>query len=123
MPSAAPKPCSVCGVLVQGGGARCPAHKAIGKFGDRSRGSSHERGYGWQWQQLRKRILSRDKGLCQPCLKVGKFRPGRDVDHIVPKAEGGTDDESNLQTACPVCHKAKTAAEATRARVGGGSKV
>lgn len=106
----------MCGVLVLGGGSRCPAHKALGKFGDRSRGSSHERGYGWQWQQLRKRILARDRGLCQQCLKAGKYRPARDVDHIVHKANGGTDDDSNLQSLCSACHKAKTAAEARHAQ-------
>ena len=123
MPSAAPKPCNRCGVLVRDGTSRCPVHKPIGKWGDPSRGSSSERGYGWQWQQTRKRILSRDKGLCQVCIKVGKFRPGRDVDHIVHKADGGTDDDANLQTICPACHKAKTAQEGQAARGGGGSKV
>ena len=123
MPNAAPKPCTYCGVLVRDGTARCQEHKPIGKWGDARRGSSSERGYGWAWQQQRKRILSRDKGLCQVCLELGKYRPGRDVDHKVAKANGGTDDDANLQTICPKCHAAKTAEEGRCARVGGGSKV
>lgn len=123
MSVAAPKPCTYCGVLVRDGTSRCPAHKAIGKFGDARRGSSSERGYGWAWQQQRKRILSRDKGLCQVCLKLGKFRPARDVDHIVHRGNGGADDDANLQSICPKCHAAKTAQEGANARVGGGSKV
>jgi 5-methylcytosine-specific restriction protein A len=39
---------------------------------------------------------------------------GKAVDHIVPKAEGGNDDEGNLQTICRACHAAKTADEARR---------
>jgi 5-methylcytosine-specific restriction endonuclease McrA len=38
------------------------------------------------------------------------------VDHITPKAEGGTDDHDNLQSICTECHDAKTQAEAQRAR-------
>jgi 5-methylcytosine-specific restriction enzyme A len=66
----------------------------------------------------RKRILSRDKGLCQVCLKVHKYRPARAVDHIIPKFEGGDDDDDNLQAICKDCHDAKTAEESARARRG-----
>jgi hypothetical protein len=39
------------------------------------------------------------------------------LDHIVPLIDGGAHDESNMQTLCVDCHKAKTAREATeRAR-------
>lgn len=37
--------------------------------------------------------------------------PATEVDHITPKAEGGTDDRSNLQGLCTDCHKAKTKAD------------
>jgi 5-methylcytosine-specific restriction protein A len=120
MPYAAPKPCRYCGTLVRDGTSRCQTHRTVGRWGDAARGSSHERGYGWQWQQLRKRILTRDKGLCQVCLAEGKFRPARDVDHIVHKADGGTDDDTNLQAICAKHHAEKTAREAVAARLGGG---
>jgi predicted kinase len=71
-----------------------------------------ERGYGWAWQQLRQRILSRDLHLCQPCQREGKVTPATQVDHIKPKAKGGTDDAGNLQSICVACHDAKTEAEA-----------
>lgn len=38
------------------------------------------------------------------------------VDHVVPKAEGGTDDDDNLQSICEPCHAVKTAQESARAR-------
>lgn len=69
------------------------------------------RGYGWAWQQIRERILDRDCGLCQPCKAAGRITMARAVDHKVSKANGGSDDDSNLQAICDPCHKAKTAAE------------
>lgn len=80
------------------------------------RGSSTERGYGGRWRKLRDRIMRRDKGLCQPCLAVGRVMPAVAVDHIVPKAEGGTDADENLQAICKACHKRKTENESRRAR-------
>ncbi|MBF4406127.1 HNH endonuclease, partial [Vibrio anguillarum] len=38
----------------------------------------------------------------------------RDVDHIINKANGGTDDDANLQSICSPCHKEKTAKESRR---------
>lgn len=74
-----------------------------------SRESRHSRGYGTAWNKLRLHILERDKHLCQPCLAKNRVSPARQVDHITPKANGGTDDETNLQAICDPCHKAKTA--------------
>ena len=129
MPVFSPKPCRHpgCGKLVSDGSTYCPAHKrpAAGSFADSERGSRHERGYGSKWEKLRAFILKRDNGLCQECLRQGKVtavghKPFTAFcDHIVPKAEGGTDDESNLQTLCRPCHTAKTDLEKNRGRVGG----
>jgi len=74
------------------------------------------RGYGWAWQKLRKRILERDCGLCCLCAKAGKVTLAVDVDHIVNKADGGDDRESNLQSLCRQCHREKTARESARHR-------
>lgn len=111
MPSKPPRPCSICGVLVMGGGTRCEAHRSIGRFGDKSRGSRHQRGYGSAWDRTRRRVIERDRGLCQACLKVDVLTPGTDVDHVIPKARGGADDDRNLQLLCRACHRAKTARE------------
>lgn len=129
MPNAAAKPCrhAGCAALVRDGSGYCERHqseRSIGKFADERRGSRHERGYGTEWDKKRKSILRRDKGLCQPCLKTGRPKPAKQVDHITNKAEaqlkGWTqaqiDDDSNLQSICNECHQAKTAEEARRAR-------
>jgi 5-methylcytosine-specific restriction protein A len=122
MPKAAPRPCTRpgCGLLIAPG-AVCPKHPTRdGSFSDRSRGTRHERGYGAEWDVTRAAIMKRDAGLCQPCLQATPERVTRAyaVDHIVNKAEGGTDDESNLRAICRACHKAKTQEESKRGRGG-----
>jgi 5-methylcytosine-specific restriction enzyme A len=119
MPKKAPTPCRHpgCAALVAEPGY-CDEHKrdAIGWKADAYRGSRHERGYGADWARRRVRILKRDCGLCQPCLRNSEVTKATQVDHIVPKAEGGTDDDDNLQAICSPCHTAKTAQESARAR-------
>ena len=116
MPVAAPKPCSHpgCGVLVKGGGGRCQKHPATNGYADKFRKSRHERGYGVEWTKLRDIVLKRDAGLCQHCRKQGRVTLAREVDHITPKAEGGSDDEANLQALCSLCHAAKSKEESAR---------
>jgi 5-methylcytosine-specific restriction endonuclease McrA len=50
-------------------------------------------------------------------IKPGTVHAGDlNADHIVPSAEGGTDDLDNLQTLCVPCHNTKTLQEAARGR-------
>lgn len=81
----------------------------------RGKGSRHERGYGSAWDKLRPIILKRDNHLCQPCLDMGRVTPGKIVDHIKPKTEGGTSEPDNLRCICAECHAAKTTAEGHKA--------
>lgn len=91
-----------------------PRHgaKAAFEVKGRERGTTTERGYGYKWQQLRKRILQRDDFICQICFGAD----ATDVDHITPKAKGGTNSPSNLQSLCKACHKHKTAHEDSKAK-------
>lgn len=68
---------------------------------------------GRPWRRIRDRILVRDRYTCQQCGRIGD---DNQVDHIVNVAQGGTDDDSNLQTLCIPCHKAKTALESQAGR-------
>ena len=77
-----------------------------------SRTSRHERGYGTQWDKTRKRILERDRYLCQPCKRASMVVAASQVDHIKPKAKGGTDDDGNLEAICKTCHDIKTIKDA-----------
>jgi 5-methylcytosine-specific restriction protein A len=97
---------------------RCPKHrKSNERQYDRQRGSATARGYGPRWQRLRLRILQRDAYLCQECKRAGRLNPvGKSghVDHIIPKREGGTDEDTNLQTLCASCHNSKKQREERR---------
>lgn len=70
-----------------------------------------QRGYGHRWQKLRDAIMRRDGYLCQVCLAGGKYRPADEVDHVIPKAQGGSDDPCNLRAICAPCHRIKSAKE------------
>ena len=72
------------------------------------RGNRHAQGYGSAWERVRKVVLERDSYCCQPCKRRGRVTAARAVDHIRPKAKGGTDAPDNLQAICDPCHTAKT---------------
>ena len=78
---------------------------------DAVRGNRHQRGYGYAWERTRKRILERDSYLCQPCLRAARTSVATQVDHVVQRAGGGNEEDSNLQSICLDCHKVKTARE------------
>lgn len=45
------------------------------------------------------------------CEREGRITEAREVDHIVPVHQDGTDDEANLQAICIACHRAKSLRE------------
>jgi 5-methylcytosine-specific restriction protein A len=113
-----------CGALIDAPGY-CVKHAQLKTGWARSHGdkTSAERGYGYAWQQTRKRILSRDAGLCQ-IKGPGCRYVAREVDHIVNKATARAkrwaDDQieadSNLQSVCGPCHAAKSKSEGEAGR-------
>lgn len=72
-------------------------------------GSTTQRGYGHAWRKLREKVLQRDGYVCVMHSKQGAVVAATDVDHIVAKENGGTDEMDNLQSLCRACHKEKTA--------------
>lgn len=54
---------------------------------------------GPEWEKTRRFVLDRDGWVCAYCS-----RDADTVDHVVPKAKGGTDDVSNLLAACRECN-------------------
>lgn len=86
--------------------SKADAHKAH----DQVRGSAAARGYGRRWQALRKLVLHE-----QPiCEMPGCGMMATDVDHILAKAKGGTDERGNLRALCHACHSRKTGREDKR---------
>lgn len=59
--------------------------------------------------KLRFRILDRDRYECVVCHQKGGFGTRLQVHHRLPVAEGGRNDEANLETLCDACHAGKHA--------------
>lgn len=101
MPTRPAKPCIEpgCFALITTG-SRCPLHQ---RNREQERGSRHERGYTNDWYRISRRVIQRDGGICYLC-----GLPGADTaDHLIAKANGGTDDEANLAAAHRACNSAK----------------
>ena len=58
-------------------------------------------------RRLRYEILRRDDYACRYCGQRAPDAP-LTVDHVVPVALGGSDEPSNLVTACAACNQGKT---------------
>lgn len=82
--------CQVCARPIPSG-SRCLTHS--GTRARKGRGSTR------QWRQIRERILKRDRFTCHYC-----GGPAGTVDHVIPKAKGGTDHPTNLVAACARCN-------------------
>ncbi len=65
------------------------------------------------WTLLRKaRVFEAHNGVCHICGdKIDGTREAWELEHIIPIAMGGEDDESNAAPAHVVCHKGKTATD------------
>jgi len=106
-------------------GAYCRAHA---RWHERARGSAARRGYDARWRKVREMVL-REQPLCADPFGIhaarGEVVLATEVDHIVPLAQGGTNERSNLQPLCKSCHARKTALEDGgfgRSQGGGGAK-
>jgi len=63
-------------------------------------------------------VFARFDGHCAHCKR--KLFPGEDyeIDHIIALANGGTDEDSNLQLLCEGCHIIKTGGDVSDAAKG-----
>ena len=71
------------------------------------RGTTHDRGYGRNWQQLRLVVLN-EEPTCRRCMERGRVTAATVVDHIRPLRDGGDNGRDNLQPLCVDCHAVKT---------------
>lgn len=58
---------------------------------------------------LRFKILTRDKFRCRYCGRGPDDGHILEIDHVIPVAKGGTNDEANLVAACLDCNRGKSA--------------
>jgi RNA-directed DNA polymerase len=59
-------------------------------------------------------LMKNQKGKCARCGLYFKDEDVEEVDHIVPRAEGGKDDDKNIQLLHRHCHHKKTAEDTKR---------
>lgn len=130
-----PRPCVICGVRVEGGASRCPAHATGGarprpcmvcgistKCGnycqlheptideaERNARNPYRQAYkDHQYAKNRQHRFERARGRCEACYIA--LEPGQwECDHLVSLRDGGTNDLDNLRILCRDCHRAKTA--------------
>lgn len=117
MPRRVARPCaqSGCPNLVHGKGSYCEEHtKKKRAQSDTQRGTSAQRGYGARWRKLRQLYLAENPLCADPFddhAERGEIVPATQVDHVVAKNRGGTDEWDNLQGLCRACHDRKTKIE------------
>ncbi len=113
MPGRRPRPCLDCGTLTRNP-SRCDDHQAAwDRRREQARGSSTDRGYGRAWRRVASNAVAEWKAT------NGEWCPGWGVaphaatdltaDHIVAKANGGTDDPDNVTVLCRACNGRKRA--------------
>ena len=59
--------------------------------------------------EVKKYVFDRNGYQCQSCQIIDLSAKKLQIDHIVPLAQGGTNDISNLQTLCAKCNREKSA--------------
>ena len=115
MPHRPPHPCTIpgCPRLVYHGGL-CAVHareRAQRREVEAPRLTPAQRGYDARWRKRRAAFLREHPYCADPYQLHAAAVNSTDVDHIISKKEGGTDDDTNLQALCHACHSRKTALE------------
>jgi len=106
MPTKPNRPCRYqgCPNLATSGEQYCPQHKAkTEQFYNKYQRPNDKHAYGRAWKRIRDRKI-KENPLCEECLKVGIIKAAEEVHHILPLADGGTSERSNLISLCRSCH-------------------
>ena len=111
------RPCSYtgCGKLTDG--QYCDEHRqtAERQYNRYFRDPDTNKRYGRAWKKLRARFLLLHP-LCEQCKGKGRLTAAEEVHHILPLANGGTNDERNLMALCKSCHSRITVKNANTHR-------
>jgi 5-methylcytosine-specific restriction protein A len=68
---------------------------------------AHERIRGRALQRIRQRLWLASP-RCARCKVLTMYPGGFQLDHIIALANGGTNDDGNMQVLCDPCHEIKT---------------
>jgi len=115
MPYKHKRPCSYpcCGRLTDG--RFCDEHRQVAErqYNHYFRDPDTNKRYGRAWKKIRARFLLQHP-LCEQCRLENRLTPAQEVHHIVPLANGGTNDEGNLMALCKSCHSRITVKSGNR---------
>jgi 5-methylcytosine-specific restriction protein A len=75
---------------------------------DEGRPSARRRGYDAGWERIAAEHLELEP-WCRFHLERGEHVRATEVDHILARRAGGTDDHDNLRSLCKSCHSRRTA--------------
>ncbi len=83
----------------------CPEHqKLVNRQYEKYDRDPLTRGrYGRPWYRIRQTYV-KDHPFCEECMKQGRLVEVNQVHHILPVAEGGSNDYDNLISLCASCH-------------------
>lgn len=109
VPKRPPRICPRCRALATDMSAH--VQEAHGGYQSTPRPSAARRGYDKTWRRIRAAKLARDPWCEDPYRLHDGLVLAREVDHIIPRARGGTNEDENLQSLCRTCHQRKTNTE------------
>ena len=80
--------------------------RGFAKKGSKADRVPHQKAY--NHPEIKQELFGKQQGYCKACGENFRYEMFQ-VDHIVPKARGGTDDMDNLQLLCGPCNRTKHA--------------
>ena len=109
MPRKPKRPCSYPGCSHLTDGQYCDEHRKIAQhyYNRYQRDPDTQKRYGRAWRRIRLQYIQAHP-LCEQCELEGRLTLAEEVHHILPLANGGTNDEDNLVALCKSCHSKVT---------------
>ncbi len=98
------KPCAYPGCSKLTHDRYCEEHKRIvsRRYEMYDRDPDVKRRYGRAWKRIRDSYV-KTHPFCEECYEKGILVPVAEVHHVIPLADGGTNERSNLRSLCRAC--------------------
>lgn len=115
MPRKPKRPCSYPGCPELTDDRYCEQHQSLvnKQYNKYQRDPESNKRYGRSWKRIRDRYI-KTHPLCEECQRQGRLTPAEEVHHIIPLANGGSNDKENLMSLCKSCHSRITAQSGDR---------
>lgn len=115
MPRKPKRPCSYPGCPELTDDRYCEQHQSLvnKQYNKYQRDHESNKRYGRSWKRIRDRYI-KTHPLCEECQRQGRLTPAEEVHHIIPLANGGSNNKENLMSLCKSCHSRITAQSGDR---------